>query len=127
MPPTRDDRALLDAEGPDLSDLRTLYPHAEFRVLISRALAQLESLQCELDSHIATGENVKAAHALHLVAGTASFFCGGEHALAALHRAQCALKSSNPAFVPAALPQARRVIAALAGRLAAELASLGAR
>jgi hypothetical protein len=124
MSPTRDDPAPLDAEGPDLSELRTLYGPAEFRTLTSRALAQLECLQREFDSHLAVGENVKAAHALHRMAGTASFFCGDECALAALHHAQSALKSSDPAFVPAALPRVRRVIAALARRLAAELASL---
>ncbi len=125
MPSTRDDRAPHDAEGPDLSELRTLYEPAEFKTLISRALAQLECLQREFDSHLAAGENVKAAHALHLMAGTASFFCGDERALAALHHAQSALKLSDPAFVPAALPQAQRVIVALARRLAAESASLG--
>jgi hypothetical protein len=125
MPPIRDDRAPHDAGGPDLSELRTLYEPAEFKTLISRALAQLECLQREFDSHLAAGENVKAAHALHLMAGTASFFCGDALSLAALHHAQSALKSSDPAFVPAALPQARRVIAALARRLAAESASLG--
>lgn len=124
MSPTRDDRAPHDAEGRDLSELRMLYRPAEFRMLISRALDQLECLQREFDTCLAAGENVKAAHALHRMAGTASFFCGDECALAALHHAQSALKLSDPAFVPVVLPQARRVIATLARRLAAELASM---
>jgi hypothetical protein len=124
MSPTRDDRATHDPEGPDLSELRTLYGADEFRTLISRALAQLECLQHEFDGHLAVGANVKAAQALHRMAGTASFFCGDECALAALHHAQSALNSTDPTFIPATLPQARRVIAALARSLAAELASL---
>ncbi|MEA3120590.1 MAG: hypothetical protein QOH33_127 [Paraburkholderia sp.] len=124
MPSTRNDRTPFHAEGFDLTELRPLYGPAEFRTLISRALAQLECLQREFDSHLAVGENVKAAHVLHLMAGTASFFCGDPCALDALHHAQSALKSSDRAFVPAALPQARRVLGALARRLAAELASL---
>jgi hypothetical protein len=123
MSPIRDDRMPHDAAGPNLSELRTLYGPAEFRALIARALAQLECLQREFDMHLAVGEKMKAAHALHRMTGTASFFCGDECALTALHRAQSALKSSDPAFVRAALPQARRVVAALAHRLAAELAS----
>ena len=123
MPSNSGEQAQRRAKMFDLSELRTLYEPADLRGLIVRALAQLDGLQRELDAHLAAGAHVDAAHALHRMTGTASFFCGDDGALAALHRAQDALKSSDPALIRAALPQARRVLAALAAALASELAS----
>ena len=126
MPSNLDNRTPCRALLFDLSELRSLYESAELRGLIARALAQLDDLQHELDVHLAAGANVNAVHALHRMAGTASFFCGNDEALNALHCAQSALKSSDPALVRAALPRARKVLAALADALAAELHSPGA-
>jgi hypothetical protein len=55
------------------------------------------------------------------MAGTASFFCGSEEALGALHSAQNALKSSDAVLIRAALRRARDVLAALTEALTAEL------
>jgi hypothetical protein len=108
----------------DLSELRTLYETAELRQLIGRALAQFDDLQGAFDAHLAAGANVDAAHTLHQLTGTASFFCGNEDALTALHCARSALNSSDAELLRAAMPRARRVLTALAQALVAELAAL---
>ncbi|GLU32574.1 hypothetical protein WKR88_17980 [Trinickia caryophylli] len=105
-----------------LAELAALYDARALGSLIARALDQLRRDGTALDAHLAAGAFAEAAHVLHKMKGTVSFFAQDECPLAALHSAEAALRLGDRGALAAALPEARRVFAALEQTLAAHLA-----
>lgn len=120
MHPNRDERDR--ACGFSLAELEALYDAGALGALIARALDHLRTDGTALDAHLAACAFVEAAQVLHKMKGTVSFFAQDEYPLAALHRAEAALRLGDRARLAIAMPEARRVFAALEQALAAHLA-----
>ncbi|MGN6667421.1 MAG: hypothetical protein ACTHKH_10725 [Trinickia sp.] len=105
-----------DAREPcafDLSELSALYGAQGLRTLLGVALDEFDCQRLAFDSALQTGQWMRAAHALHRLAGTVAFFLRDDRTLEPLNRAERALRLTDASLIGLAVPRARSMLAAL--------------
>jgi hypothetical protein len=107
---------------PALEELRALFCPTDLQALMDKALIQLANWRSDFERHLHAGAALDAAHVLHRMTGTASFFGCDERALTALRRLETELRSSACTPNCAILETARGVLNALADALMTERA-----
>jgi hypothetical protein len=120
MPSRSSERLTHRALPPDLEELRALFCPTDLQALIDKALMQLASWRREFERHLHAGAAIDAAHVLHRMTGTASFFGCDDRALSALRRLESELRSPACSPTCAILETARSTLDALADALMAE-------
>lgn len=97
----------------ELSELSALYGEQGLRTLLAVALDEFDCQCLAFESAFDAGQWVRAAHALHRLAGTAAFFVHDDRALEPLNLAESALRLADASLIGLAVPAARSMLMAL--------------